>query len=85
MAQKLNLTNLAVSPVTHRSNFPSTFTFGVATSAYQVYLSLSLLDLNSHLLLSRFSFVFYFFVYKFLDLLGFSANVDSGIEVRIEF
>ncbi|CAL9224718.1 unnamed protein product [Arabidopsis halleri] len=36
MAQKLNLTNLAVSPVTHRSNFPSTFTFGVATSAYQI-------------------------------------------------
>jgi beta-glucosidase len=36
MAQKLNLLNLAVPPVTHRSNFPSTFTFGVATSAYQI-------------------------------------------------
>ncbi|XP_019086608.1 PREDICTED: beta-glucosidase 42-like [Camelina sativa] len=36
MAQKLNLTHLPVPPVTHRSSFPSTFTFDVATSAYQI-------------------------------------------------
>ncbi|KAF2595188.1 hypothetical protein F2Q70_00043591 [Brassica cretica] len=36
MAQKLNLDNLAVSADVYRSSFPSTFTFGVATSAYQI-------------------------------------------------
>uniref|UniRef100_A0A0D3CST2 thioglucosidase n=1 Tax=Brassica oleracea var. oleracea TaxID=109376 RepID=A0A0D3CST2_BRAOL len=36
MAQKLNLDNLAVSADVYRSSFPSTFTFGVATSAYLI-------------------------------------------------
>ncbi|KAH0853835.1 hypothetical protein HID58_092823 [Brassica napus] len=36
MAQKLNLDNVAVSADVYRSSFPSTFTFGVATSAYQI-------------------------------------------------
>jgi len=52
MAQKLNLLNLAVPPVTHRSNFPSTFTFGVATSAYQVSLSLQDLTLIFFIIVS---------------------------------
>ncbi|KAF3581041.1 hypothetical protein DY000_02033339 [Brassica cretica] len=36
MAQKLNLPNLTIPPNVNRSSFPSTFTFGVATSAYQI-------------------------------------------------
>ncbi|KAF2605662.1 hypothetical protein F2Q70_00027202, partial [Brassica cretica] len=38
MAQKLNLPNLTIPPNVNRSSFPSTFTFGVATSAYQLHL-----------------------------------------------